>query len=319
MARSAISSANRVLPMLRVPPDERSHAPTLPDPGGIAGLPAEQREPADRRAVLGRLRSPAVLGPAYANGGIWGVNSSRATDRIALASYLAIQIEAEIRAWDGSAAEANIDRPGGDFSHLTVANAGACSAACDRDGACRAWSFVGPTSVCYLKANAPDPIPNAGVTSGLAHAQERDGDRAGNDYMRSDGVLSADDCESRCARDYHLCKAWTWVVATSQCWLKDAVGTSYAHTGCTSGVQDRAYEVGFDRPGGDLRQLATPTANDCGWSCALDASCKAFVWSATYKSPGTQNNCWLKRPPPCAAAFRSTSRGSERCTARSRR
>ena len=237
---------------------------------------------------------PAVLGPAYANGPIWGVNSSRSTDRIALASYLAVQIEAEVRAWDGSAAEANIDRPGSDYSHLTVTNAAACSAACDADGACRAWSFVDPTSVCYLKARAPDPIPNAGVTSGLAHAQERDSDRAGNDYMRTDGVLSADDCESRCARDYHLCKAWTWVAATSQCWLKDSVGTSYPHAGCTSGVHDRSYEVGFDRPGGDLRQLAAPTANDCGWSCALDASCKAFVWSATYKSPGTQNNCWLK-------------------------
>jgi hypothetical protein len=237
---------------------------------------------------------PAVFGTAYSTGPIWGViTQGPSPDGIALVTSLKTQIEAEIRAWDGSLAEQNLDRPGMDFSSFSAPSAASCSVTCDRD-ACRAWSWVESTTTCYLKSGAPDPFPAAGVTSGLARSQEVGNDRAGGDYEMHSSVASADECQQLCSVDYHYCRSWTWVQSSQSCWLKHAVQTSYAHAGCVSGVRDKEYEDGFDRPGGDLRQLATPTANDCGWTCAKDSACKAFVWSATYKAPGTQNNCWLK-------------------------
>lgn len=58
-----------------------------------------------------------------------------------------------------------IDRPGGDLRHVSVAPdpAGAnCAAACERDGACRAWTYMrpgyrGPTAHCYLKNRIKPP------------------------------------------------------------------------------------------------------------------------------------------------------------------
>src|SRR3984957_448638 len=62
--------------------------------------------------------------------------------------------------------EFGFDRYGGDPRHLDVAadpNGRSCQAACEGEGACRAWTYVrpgyvGPSAVCYLKGRITRPI-----------------------------------------------------------------------------------------------------------------------------------------------------------------
>lgn len=66
-----------------------------------------------------------------------------------------------------SSAEVNVDYPGGDYRSFDVANdPNHCRAQCDRDSACRAYTFVRPGvqrpgAVCYLKRTVPTRVANA--------------------------------------------------------------------------------------------------------------------------------------------------------------
>src|SRR3569623_1441950 len=71
-------------------------------------------------------------------------------------------------------AQANFDRPGGDYAHSEVLSGdpAACALACERDRRCRSWSFNYPTAkrdsaICWMKSSVPrryaDPCCVSGV------------------------------------------------------------------------------------------------------------------------------------------------------------
>lgn len=237
----------------------------------------------------GDAGAPAVLG--YGNGPstIWGITTSGQPDVLVPLWYFKTQIDAKLRAWDDAYAGQNVDRPGSDYAAFSSRSPATCNGSCDADAQCQAWAWVASTYECWLKDAVPAPVPDPGVTSGTPHAFAANYDRAGNDVAIWNNVGSAEDCQMECQmRQFDWCESWTWDPATQACHLKNTVQASVYSPGKYSGVFDRAYEVGFDRPGGDLRQLQTTSADDCGWSCGRDWRCRAFVWSST------SNTCWLK-------------------------
>ncbi len=252
---------------------------------------------------------PGVVGYGPpATGPIWGIASAGSPDVLVPVWYFATQIDAKIRAWDDLLAGLNLDRPGSDYAAFGSGSAAACNASCDADARCQAWAWVASTSMCWLKDGVPDPVTDAGVTSGLPHDYAANSGFVGGD-TEIDSAVDSEDCAQRCQMHQQSnCHAWTWDPPTRACHMKNLIPASYYDPGEYSGVFDRYYDVGFDRPGADLRQVETATADDCGWTCATDWRCKAFVWSATVTSPGTRNNCWLKDGvPPQVASPQFTS------------
>src|SRR5258708_19234091 len=74
-------------------------------------------------------------------------------------------------------AQANFDRPGGDYlsSPVTSGDPADCALVCERDKRCRAWSFNYPTdvsssAVCCLKSNVPAPVQASCSVSALLGA-----------------------------------------------------------------------------------------------------------------------------------------------------
>ncbi|TFF27822.1 apple domain-containing protein [Jiella endophytica] len=154
--------------------------------------------------------------------------------------------------------EENVDRPGGDFRPFVELNDPApgtfggpvdnCRSLCERDGACRAWTFVrkgvqGPKARCWLKNTIPGAVANGCCTSGVpARSLEPGLDRPGGDYKNFDlPSASADLCSRACNSENRTCKAWTFVRAGIQgpqprCWLKTSVPPAVVNGCCTSGV-----------------------------------------------------------------------------------
>src|ERR1700704_1960317 len=74
-------------------------------------------------------------------------------------------------------AQANFDRPGGDYTSAPVPSGDPadCALGCERDRRCRAWSFSYPTdatagAVCWLKSNVPARAQNNCCVSGVRGA-----------------------------------------------------------------------------------------------------------------------------------------------------
>ena len=74
-------------------------------------------------------------------------------------------------------AQANFDRPGGDYQSapVTSGDPADCALACERDRRCRAWSFNYPTdvaggAVCWLKSSVPARVPDNCCVSGVRGA-----------------------------------------------------------------------------------------------------------------------------------------------------
>jgi hypothetical protein len=72
------------------------------------------------------------------------------------------------------ALEVGIDRPGMDYQNfdLPAPDPAPCRAACEKDGRCRAFTYVkpgiqGPNARCWLKTAIPEPRPNACCISGI--------------------------------------------------------------------------------------------------------------------------------------------------------
>ena len=95
-------------------------------------------------------------------------------------------------------AQANFDRPGGDYlsSPVSSGDPADCALVCERDRRCRAWSFNYPTdatsgAVCWLKSNVPARVQDnccvsgvrgAGVVEPRNNTVETSIDRFGGDY-----------------------------------------------------------------------------------------------------------------------------------------
>lgn len=256
---------------------------------------------------------PVVAGTQTGGGPIWGINSDFNvgwdvgwlfpdgwTDMFADVPIYKKQLEDVVRAWDG-ANEQGVNRPGLDYRNVVTANAMSCRSQCENDGACRAFTWVpeGIAGRCWLKSGAPEPVPGAGLVSGLPSRLEATFNRAGSDYAAV-ATSTAEACAATCGRDL-ACEAFTFSAGT--CWLKSAVpAVSFCGT-CTSGVQQRGLEVGVNRPGFDYATVTVASARKCGTACAQDERCEAFTFTGA-----PSNNCWLKNGvAPAGAAAGMTS------------
>lgn len=154
-------------------------------------------------------------------------------------------------------AQEGFDRPGGDYTNFVVRSGdpAACAARCDREGRCKAWSFVYPTAtaraVCWLKSAVPNRVENSCCVSGVRGAgvvEPRTGkgefgiDRTGGDYRSFDAPADAEGaaCAAACTADVR-CRAWTYVRPgyigpTARCFLKSRVTRPRKKPCCISGV-----------------------------------------------------------------------------------
>jgi len=155
-------------------------------------------------------------------------------------------------------AQANFDRPGGDYQSSPVASGDPmdCALACERDRRCRAWSFSYPTEIagsamCWLKSSVPARVPDkssisgvrgAGVVEPHSGAIEPSIDRAGGDYRSFDLKSGEGDeaCKLACTAE-NKCRAWTYVRAgylgrEPRCFLKKEIKPPRRRPGFISGV-----------------------------------------------------------------------------------
>jgi hypothetical protein len=155
-------------------------------------------------------------------------------------------------------AQANFDRPGGDYQSSLVPSGDPadCALICERDRRCRAWSFNYPTdvaggAVCWLKNNVPARVQDNCCVSGVRGAgvvEPRNGavetsiDRFGGDF-RSFELKSGEgdeDCKAACTAD-NRCRAWTYARPgyagkDAHCFLKREIKPPRRKAGFISGV-----------------------------------------------------------------------------------
>ena len=155
-------------------------------------------------------------------------------------------------------AQANFDRPGGDYqsSPVTSGDPADCALVCERDRRCRAWSFNYPTdvtggAVCWLKSSVPARVQDsccvsgvrgAGVVEPRNKAVETSIDRFGGDYRSFElsGSEGEDACKAACTGD-NKCRAWTYarpgyVGKEAHCFLKKEIKPPRRKAGFISGV-----------------------------------------------------------------------------------
>ena len=155
-------------------------------------------------------------------------------------------------------AQTGFDRRGGDYTNFQIRNADpeVCSARCDRDSRCRAWSFVYPANertvgVCWLKSQVPprtedkccvSGVRGAGVIEPRLGAMEFSIDRTGGDYRNFDIKTNPapEACKTECEND-NRCRAWTfarpgYTGPSARCFLKSEIKRPRAKPCCISGV-----------------------------------------------------------------------------------
>jgi len=155
-------------------------------------------------------------------------------------------------------AQANFDRPGGDYlsSPVSSGDPADCAMMCERDRRCRAWSFNYPTdpaagAVCWLKNTVPARVQDnccvsgvrgAGVVEPRNRAVETSIDRLGGDYRNFELKDGEDDeaCKAACTGD-NKCRAWTYarsgyVGKAPHCFLKKDIKPPRRKAGFSSGV-----------------------------------------------------------------------------------
>jgi len=155
-------------------------------------------------------------------------------------------------------AQANFDRPGGDYlsSPVDSGDPADCALTCERDRRCRAWSFNYPTdivggAICWLKSNVPtrtqdnccvSGVRGAGVVEPRNSATETSIDRTGGDYRNFDLKDGERDeaCKAACIGD-NKCRAWTYARPgyagkEPHCFLKKEIKPPRRKAGFISGV-----------------------------------------------------------------------------------
>ncbi len=155
-------------------------------------------------------------------------------------------------------AQANSDRPGGDYTSAPVLSGDPadCALACERDRRCRAWTFAypnetAPGAVCWLKSSVPPRVQDgccvsgvrgAGVVEPRNTAVETSIDRFGGDYrnFQLNAADGEDACKAACTAD-NKCRAWTYARPgyagkEAQCFLKKDIKPPRRKAGFISGV-----------------------------------------------------------------------------------
>jgi hypothetical protein len=181
-----------------------------------------------------------------------------ATGRLLTACVVILALLAAATASRPAQAQANFDRPGGDYlsSPVPSGDPADCALVCERDRRCRAWSFNYPSdaasgSVCWLKSNVParsqdnccvSGVRGAGVVEPRNGAEENSIDRFGGDYRNFElkGGDGDDACKAACAAD-NKCRAWTYarpgyVGRDAHCFLKKEIKPPRRKAGFISGV-----------------------------------------------------------------------------------
>jgi hypothetical protein len=182
---------------------------------------------------------------------MWGGRLLRAC--LAISAVLAVAVAAR-----PALAQANFDRPGGDYQSSLVPSGDPvdCALVCERDRRCRAWSFNYPTdaaggAVCWLKSSVPartkdnccvSGVRGAGVVEPRNGAIETSIDRFGGDFrnfeLKSDE--GDEDCKAACTAD-NKCRAWTYARPgyagkDAHCFLKKEIKPPRRKAGFISGV-----------------------------------------------------------------------------------
>jgi PAN domain len=192
--------------------------------------------------------------------GTWRARGQSAkAHRMMRGLIVGIAVCAALVAGSGQAlAQSGYDRPGGDYTHFSIANGdpAVCASRCEHDRNCRAWSFhyplpSGAAAACWLKRTVRPPSPSPCCVSGVRGAgviEPRLGkfeysiDRIGGDYRTFDtkpdpeGAL----CATACQADTH-CRAWTYRrpgygTPGARCYLKNAIKPPRHRPCCISGV-----------------------------------------------------------------------------------
>jgi hypothetical protein len=155
-------------------------------------------------------------------------------------------------------AQANFDRPGGDYQNtpVTSGDPADCALMCERDRRCRSWTFNYPTDItssaaCWLKNTVPARVADnccvsgvrgAGVVEPRNTAIETSIDRVGGDYRNFDLKREEGDenCKAACSTD-NKCRAWTYarpgyVGREAHCFLKKEIKPPRRRAGFISGV-----------------------------------------------------------------------------------
>ncbi len=155
-------------------------------------------------------------------------------------------------------AQTGFDRPGGDYASGPVPNGdpAVCASRCERDKACRSWSFSYPSvsgdvAMCWLKREVVPRTRSACCVSGVRGAgvvEPRLGevefaiDRAGGDYRSFDTTPDprGKTCAAAC-RGEPRCRAWTYRragygAAVPRCYLKEVIKPPRNRPCCISGV-----------------------------------------------------------------------------------
>jgi hypothetical protein len=154
-------------------------------------------------------------------------------------------------------AQANFDRPGGDYLRLPIPSGDPqlCALRCERDRRCRAWAFsypsIGESAMCWLKNAVPQRVENSTSVTGVRGAGvieprnrrfEMSTDRQGGDYrsfsLKPDPTGAA--CKAACDDD-NKCRAWTYARpgytgADARCFLKNQIKPPHRRPGLISGV-----------------------------------------------------------------------------------
>ncbi len=151
--------------------------------------------------------------------------------RLLRACLVTLAFLAAVAATRPAHAQANFDRPGGDYQSSPVESGDPadCALVCERDRRCRAWSFNYPTdiaggAVCWLKSNVPARTQDNCCVSGV----------------RGAGVVEPRNGAIACTGD-NKCRAWTYARPgyagkAAHCFLKKEIKPPRRKAGFISGV-----------------------------------------------------------------------------------
>ena len=186
------------------------------------------------------------------------------TGRLLRACVVTLALLAAVASARPALAQANFDRPGGDYlsAPVTSGDPADCALVCERDRRCRAWTFSYPTdmtnrAVCWLKSNVPARVARAIAASPACAAPawssratvpiETSIDRFGGDYKNFDLKSGDGDdaCKAACAAD-NKCRAWTYARPgyagkEAHCFLKKDIKPPRRKAGFTRAWCGRAH------------------------------------------------------------------------------
>jgi len=190
-----------------------------------------------------------------------------------------------------AAAQANFDRPGGDYMNAPISSGDPadCALLCEHDRRCRAWSFNYPTvletgAVCWLKNTVPARVPDNCCVSGVRGA--------GVVEIRNGTVETAID---RPGGDYRSFE------------IRDGEGKAVdkgAEKAVEKGTEKNA-EKAADRA--EKAERSADAEELCRAACSADNKCRAWTFARPGYA-GKEAHCFLKKeikPPRRRAGFTS--------------